>query len=266
LLLRLVDEVISFLDFAAEVLIRAHVLLDLLNWELDKHTGDLWNSIVADELLDEWEDGFTNSFFQVWVSLRDGWDQLGGNLQVLSGHWVLRLHSSSWHWGLWWCHHVWHWGLWHSLLLWNWHTVGHLWHWLSHLLLSSHWHVLSSHSWLLRSVVIWLSWSSVVVLVWSSSLLSGTHGSLRVVEVSIHLLVLLHDVQQLLKDLSHVWVAGKVIEVEGTSLLSLILLEIGLIDGVFDLDLSLLLDLIMVDHEGLTVIGGVVKGRLGNGS
>ena len=84
--------------------------------------------------------------------------------------------------------------------------------------------------------------------------------------MSIHLLVLLHDVQQLLKDLSHVWVAGKVIEVEGTCLLSLILLEIGLIDGVFDLDLSLLLDLIMVDHEGLTVIGGVVKGRLGNGS
>ena len=111
-----------------------------------------------------------------------------------------------------------------------------------------------------------MSWSTVVVLVWSSSLLSSTHGSLRVVEVSIHLLVLLHDVQQLLKDLSHVWVAGKVIEVEGTSLLSLILLEIGLIDGVFDLDLSLLLDLVVVDDQGLALESSVVKVGLGNSS
>ena len=114
-----------------------------------------------------------------------------------------------------------------------------------------------------------LIWSlTTVLLVWSSLSLwasSTTHVSLRVVEVGVHLLILLHDVQQLLKNLSHVWVAGKVIEVEGTSLLSLILLEIGLIDGVFDLDLSLLLDLVVVDHEGLTVIGGVVKSRLGNG-
>jgi len=60
-------------------------------------------------------------------------------------------------------------------------------------------------------------------------------------------------------------VTGKVVEVESTSLLGLILFEIGLINGVFDLDLSLLLDLVMVNHEGLTVIGSVVKSRLGNG-
>ena len=52
---------------------------------------------------------------------------------------------------------------------------------------------------------------------------------------------------------------------EGTGLLSLILLEISLIDGVFDLNLSLFLDLVMVDHKGLTIIGRVVQGLLGNG-
>ena len=48
--------------------------------------------------------------------------------------------------------------------------------------------------------------------------------------------------------------------------MGLILLEISFIDSVFDLDLSLLLDLVVVDHEGLAVIGGVVQGRFGNSS
>ena len=46
-------------------------MLDLLNWELDQHTGDLRDSLVADEVLDEWEDGFTNSLLKVWVFLGD---------------------------------------------------------------------------------------------------------------------------------------------------------------------------------------------------
>ena len=63
------DQVISFLDLHQEVFIREHVLLDLLNWELDQHTGDLRDSFVADEVLDEWEDGFTDSLLQVRVLL-----------------------------------------------------------------------------------------------------------------------------------------------------------------------------------------------------
>ena len=69
LLLRLGDEVISFLDFHNEIVVREHVLLDLLNWELDKHTSDLWHSLVSYEVLDEWEDSLTNSLLQVRVLL-----------------------------------------------------------------------------------------------------------------------------------------------------------------------------------------------------
>ena len=68
-LLRLGDEVIGFSNFHHEVVVREHVLLDLLNWELDQHTGDLRNSLVSDEVLDEWEDGFTDSLLQVRVLL-----------------------------------------------------------------------------------------------------------------------------------------------------------------------------------------------------
>ena len=56
------------------------------------------------------------------------------------------------------------------------------------------------------------SWA--VVLVWSSWW-SAHHVGL-VVELSVDSLILLHDVEQLLEDLSHVWVTGEVIEVEGS--------------------------------------------------
>ena len=102
-------------------------------------------------------------------------------------------------------------------------------------------------------------WSSVL---WSSS----HHVSLLVVEVGVHGLVLLHDVQQLLKNLSHVWVAGKIVEVESTGLLGLIFFEISLIHGILDLDLSLLLNLVVVDDQGLSFESSVVKVSLGNSS
>jgi hypothetical protein len=60
--------------------------------------------------------------------------------------------------------------------------------------------------------------------------------------------------------------ASEIIKMEGSSLLSLILLEISLVDLIFDLHLSLFLDLVMVDHESLTFIVGVVEGRLGKSS
>lgn len=69
MLLRLRDEVIGFLHLHDKVVVGEHVLLDLLDWELDEHTGDLWHSFVSDEVLDEWEDGFTDSLLQVRVLL-----------------------------------------------------------------------------------------------------------------------------------------------------------------------------------------------------
>lgn len=50
-----------------------------------------------------------------------------------------------------------------------------------------------------------------------------------------------------------------------SGLLSLILLEIGLVNGILHLDLSKFLDLIMVDDQGLPVINRVVKRLLCHG-
>lgn len=245
-----------------EVVEVRHVGLDLVDWELDKHTGDLGGSLVSNHVSDEWEDGLSNFLLEVWVLLGDRWQESTADLHILHNHWVLawstlgdawhtwlRWHS---HWGLWWHHGLWN--TWHSthtswthLWLLHWHAWGHVVSW---------WELLST--WSLLLVV----WSSTTLATWSSTHLV----SLRLVEVGVHGLVLLHDVQQLLEDLSHVWVRSQISEVEGTGLLSLIFLEIGLINGVLDLDFSLFLDLIMVDHESLSIIGGVVQGLLGNSS
>ena len=87
-MLRLGDEVIGFSDLHHEVVVREHVLLDLLNWELDQHTGDLWHSLVSDEVLDEWEDGFSDSLLEVRVLFGDLGADLHGNLLVLGSNWV----------------------------------------------------------------------------------------------------------------------------------------------------------------------------------
>jgi len=73
-------------------------------------------------------------------------------------------------------------------------------------------------------------------------------------------MVLLHDVEELLEDLRDVWHGGQIIHLERAVLLKLILLEVSLINGVLNLDLSKFLDLIMVDDQGLSVINGVVEG------
>jgi hypothetical protein len=99
-----------------------------------------------------------------------------------------------------------------------------------------------------------------------ATLSSSHHVSLGLVEVVAHGLVLLDDVQQLLQDLGHVWVRGQIGKVEGSGLLGLVLLEVGLIDSVLNLNLSLFLDLVVVDHEWSTIVGGVVQGLLGDSS
>jgi hypothetical protein len=110
------------------------------------------------------------------------------------------------------------------------------------------------------------SWTRLVLTSWSSILWSSHHVSLLVIEVSVHGLILLHDVQQLLKNLSHVWVTGKIVKVESTCLLGLIFFEISLIDGILDLDFSLLLNLVVVDDQGLSFESSIVKVSLSNSS
>ena len=48
-----------------------HVGLDLLDWELDEHTGDLWGSLGSNHVSDEWEDSLSNLHLEVWVLLGD---------------------------------------------------------------------------------------------------------------------------------------------------------------------------------------------------
>ena len=254
--LSLIDEVVGFLDLGAEDIVLHEILLDLVDWELDEHTGDLWSSVWCDELLDEWEDHLTDLFLEVLVSLGTGWEQFGGKLLVLGNNgvhwWLLTLH---WHalWNTWW---AWHWGLSH----WHW-WASHWrsWHWLSKGL-TAHWLVwwntLSHLS--ARSVVVEVS--SVATLVSAT-----THTSLAVSDSSGHGLVLLHDVKELLENLGDVWVGGQVVEVDGASLGGLVLLEIGLVDLVLNLDFSEFLDLVVVDDESLVAIGGVAEGLLGIG-
>ena len=57
---------------------------------------------------------------------------------------------------------------------------------------------------------------------------------------------------------------GEIIKMESSHLLGLILFEISLIDGIFDLDFSLLLDLVVIDDQGLSLESGIVKVSLCN--
>lgn len=165
---------------------------------------------------------------------------------LVATNWLWHLSLGLRHWLSWWWHV-------HELSLGFWHTSSHVW-W--------HWHV-THLVWLWLLVVLWTSW--VVVVLRSSTALSSHHVSI-LVEVVAHLLVLLHDVQKLLEDLGHVWLIGPIILVELTSFLLLVLLEVGLIDGIVDLDISELFDLVVVDHERLTLIVVVVEGSLGMSS
>jgi len=57
--------------------------------------------------------------------------------------------------------------------------------------------------------------------------------------------------------------AGKIVPLEPTRLLGLILLEVRLILDLLDLLVSDLLDFVMVDDKDLSVMSLVVKGLLG---
>jgi hypothetical protein len=62
--------------------------------------------------------------------------------------------------------------------------------------------------------------------------------------------ILVHDLQELLENMSHMWMVRKVINPEAgsSSVDGLILLKIRLVNGFLDLDLSDFFDLIEVDE------------------
>jgi len=70
-LLVLIDKVVGLLDFAYKSFVVLHVLSDLVDWEFDEHTGDLWSSLITNEGLDISIDDLSDLLLVVWVSLGD---------------------------------------------------------------------------------------------------------------------------------------------------------------------------------------------------
>lgn len=79
------------------------------------------------------------------------------------------------------------------------------------------------------------------------------------------MVTVLHDLKKLLEDLGHVWVGDEVVQVESTGLLGHVLLVVLLVHGFLSGEVSELLDLVVVDHQGLSFNSGVVEVLLGTG-
>lgn len=229
---------------------------NLLDRQLDEHTGDLWGLLGSDEAVDVVVDEMSNLVLEVWILLDDGRKDLGGGNLVLLSDWHVLVDSNlwgTWHWG----GDVWHWwGLWHTWIghVWLLRSLWHSswwdwlsWHWLA-------WHLLHLllHVVLLVLVVVLLSLLMVVVLahssLWSTTSTHVVHlVSTGLVHLLVHSLILLNKSQELLDDLGEMWLTGEVIPLEATGLLCLVLLEVGFVLGLLELDLSELLDLVVVD-------------------
>jgi len=249
----------GLLDLVLQVAKVHHVVLDLVDGELDEHTGDLGCLFISDESLDVLVDAATDLLLHVRVVGVQGWDILGSLSQVLlaDGHHLVLLwhHAAHVLVGLWW--HLLllllgHWLLTHhSWVLWH---LAHLVHALHVLLLASHtalvlhvllvMHVLTHASLVVVASV--LSWSLVVLTSVSELLVTHVH-------LLVGLLVILNDTEKLLKHLSKMRLRGQVIPLKSSGLLGLVLLPVSLVTSLFHLKLSDLLDLVVVDQEHLAL-------------
>lgn len=135
----LIDESVGLLDLECEGLPGSEELSDLLDWQLNKHTSDLWSLLSSNDQLHVVENEVTDLLLQVRVSLGGGRDELLSLecILLLWGHVGSIHHLGLWHWGTW---SLGHWGLRHT---WWWHhVVLHLSLWLRWSLLL---HLLTSH-------------------------------------------------------------------------------------------------------------------------
>lgn len=169
----------------------------------------------------------------------------------LSWHWLSWHLSSSWHWG------SWHWGSWHRcswhvIILWSRHSIIVLHHTLM-------WSLMTS----LHLMLIHLSISSMVLEA-SSSMTTSVVPLLILSHIGNF--VLLHDFNQLLENLGHIWVRNEVIQMESTCLLGSISFEILLINHFMSFELSDFLDLIVIYDELLSFNSLIVEGLFGLGS
>jgi len=217
LLLRSVDQSISLHYSCLEYVVVQHVCFHLINRDLNKHTGNLWSSLMWNQVADVFEDSLSNLVLQEWISISAWWKNLlnGYRKSLLEWHLLTHLHVLTWHLVLvwsWWHSHDWWWGHLLLLLLWLWHIVLRLWHTTLHLLI---------HMLLSSSLMVLTSWTSSGVLVITSIVISSmttTSHSIFLHHWIVHLTTVLHDLKELLENLGHVWVRNKIVQMESTCL------------------------------------------------
>lgn len=73
----------GFFDLVLQVAKVHHVVLDLVDWQFDQHTSDLWCLFISNELLDVLVDAATNLLLHVRVVWVKGWDEFGCRSEVL---------------------------------------------------------------------------------------------------------------------------------------------------------------------------------------
>ena len=76
LLLSVLPVLECLLDLHVEVVPVHHVLSDLVDWQLDEHTSDLWSLVVTNDHLNILVDAATDLSLQVRVVWVQGWDIL----------------------------------------------------------------------------------------------------------------------------------------------------------------------------------------------
>jgi hypothetical protein len=248
----------SLLDFELQVVEVQHVFLDLTEWQFDEHTSDLWCLLISNQSLNELINGVSNLVLQVRILRRNGWDESSGLLLVSLSNanlsWVaLVVH----HWLL-----HWHWLLNHSLVsLWHWLLLWTTLHHMLHVLAAHHTRLLLDLLLTWVHLLTWTSWVLSKVLSRSVVVLSWTSWSivLSLVHLLLSSFIVLNDTEKLLEHLSQMRLRGQVVPFETTGFLSLVFLPVSLVTSFFHMKLSDLLDLIVVDHEHLTINGMVLQ-------
>ena len=142
--------------------------MDLLDWQVDKHTSDLWSKIFTSQLLNVLIDVLSNLRFIVGVEGIDKWEDLG-HAGLVVGEDVRWEVLVNWAWG--------NLGKWNAL---GWHHDWLL--WLSDLLVHLGWHLS------LWELLVSLLITTLVVELSGTSLLHVSTLSLGVV-VSLVLLL-----------------------------------------------------------------------------
>lgn len=225
-----------------------HVLLDLNYWQVDKHTSNL-GCVGLHKVLNEFENGATNSLLVVRIVLVHRTQNRDSNAVELVSKRVLRRrnsadleHSAYWKW---WCRLLGHGHRgWSSV---NW--------WLSLLISTALASLVAAPTLIVRVISL-----SLIIRVLLRSVVIATLVEVWLLRASLTT----HTGHQLLDDLSDLVHVSSIDRASLTSFLKMTL-EVLLVFVVFVLEITILLDLVVVNIKGSVVYNEVlgVFGGLG---